>query len=721
MFLQRIYFKFYIVPVIIFILYSQNANAQSRDSLILNQLDSAFVKGHISEKDRSSFQTARLNIHDHENPQVTTSVGIKLTQNRNYYTQTAMLSNATGVTPSWAGLAPNFTIRGFRTRSNFRNGLNAYLQYSDDNTNVQQIDVIKGPSGTLFGGANMVFGGLINILTFAPVDSTFTHVSLAAGNNNLQRATMEVNTPLDTDHKTLFRMSGTYMNRKSFQDQGLNKNIFFAPSFSHQVNPKLKVKLEAEFLNKEATNSPLFTPANPLVNGAPVHIQNSKDLKLDYTRSYTDNSILWKTTSINMYGKVSYLISDQWQSETNFASTYGSSKGDYQTNLLVDNNSSVARKVLRYDAEDITNHQIQQNFIGNFSIGNWYNKLLIGLDYYRYSYTANYKNAGYIDTVSNDTPMTSTTLFSEDLISKKVLSKLPSHTTAPQNTYSAYISNVLKPFDALSIMLSARYDRLINLGTKDISTATRTGAYKQSSITPKIGLTYQFIPKTFTIFANYMSGFQNIAPTSIDGVLYNFKPQYGTQWESGIKASSPNQRMDVTISYYNIQVHNTVMTDQHDVTRYTQGGKQYSRGVEVDMQTQPIRNLFLHGGLAYNDSKITIGEGTTKGLRPVNAGPEWSATWYANYQLLIDAESKWTLGLGGNFIGKDLIINNTTAGTFSTDNYTLFNSTVAYHHKKFTCNLTADNLLNEHYYYGGRGFISQGNLRQWILSMSLNL
>ena len=70
-----------------------------------------------------------------------------------------MLANAAGVTPSWAGVAPYFTIRGFRTRSNFRNGLNAYLHYSDENSNVQQLDVIKGPSGTLFGGTNMAFGG----------------------------------------------------------------------------------------------------------------------------------------------------------------------------------------------------------------------------------------------------------------------------------------------------------------------------------------------------------------------------------------------------------------------------------------------------------------------------------------------------------------------------------------------------------------------------------
>lgn len=711
--------QYNLLIIIITFLFIHNTQAQSTNDLIIKQLDSVFVKGRINEKDKSSFQSARLNIHDYENPQVTTAVGPKLSQNRNYFTQSSMLSNATGVTPSWAGLAPNFSIRGFRTRSNFRNGLNAYLQYSDDNSNIQQLDVVKGPSGTLFGGANMVFGGLINVLTYAPIDSTFTNVSLAAGNNNLQRSSIEVNTVLDSSHHALFRMFSTYSYKKSFQDQGLNRNIFLAPSFSYQLNPKLKVRVEAEFLRKVATNNPLFTPANPVVNGTVVNKQNSKELNLVYGKSYTDNSLLWNTTSINFYGKVSYLISDHWQSETNLATTYGTSNGAYQTNLLVTNNTAVARKVLRYDAEDITNHQVQQNFIGNFKIGNWDNKLLIGLDYYHYSYTANYKSAGYIDTVSISNPTIHTNLFNADLVTKTVLSKQPSHTTSPQNTYSAYISDVIKPFNALSIMLSARYNRLINNGTKDIPTALTTGAYNQTSITPKIGMTYQIIPKTFTLFANYMSGFQNIAPTSINGTLYNFKPQYGTQWESGLKISAPNQLLDATLSYYDIHVRNTVMADQNDATKYIQDGKQYSRGVELDIQTQPIQNLFIHGGVAYNDSKITEADGATKGLRPVNSGPKWSANWYANYEVAIANESKWIFGIGGNYVGRDLIMNNHTAGSFSTEDYTLFNSTIGYQYKQFSCNFTADNLFNQHYYYGGRGFITQGNLRQCILSLRI--
>lgn len=118
-----------------------------------------------------------------------------------------------------------------------------------------------------------------------------------------------------------------------------------------------------------------------------------------------------------------------------------------------------------------------------------------------------------------------------------------------------------------------------------------------------------------------MIGFQNVAPPGINDILYSFKPQYGNQWESGLKIYSRHQLLEATVSYYNINIRNTVIADQNDATKYIQGGRQYTRGVEIDIQTEPTKNLYLHGGAAYNNSKITEAEDSTKGLRPVNAGP----------------------------------------------------------------------------------------------------
>jgi iron complex outermembrane receptor protein len=78
-------------------------------------------------------------------------------------------------------------VRGFRTRSNFRNGILGYVASDIDPVNIAQLDVVKGPSGTLFGSSMTVFGGVINRVTVKPQDDNFTSITLAGGNNNFQR------------------------------------------------------------------------------------------------------------------------------------------------------------------------------------------------------------------------------------------------------------------------------------------------------------------------------------------------------------------------------------------------------------------------------------------------------------------------------------------------------------------------------------------------------
>jgi len=86
----------------------------------------------------------------------------------------------------------------------------------------------------------------------------------------------------------------------------------------------------------------------------------------------------------------------------------------------------------------------------------------------------------------------------------------------------------------------------------------------------------------------------------------------------------------------------------------------------------------------------------------------------------VNSDSRWNAGFGGNYAGEDLIINSKSAGSFYTNAYTLCNGNIGYDYRQFQCKLTAENLFNTRYYYGGRGFITPGNLRQCIFSMTLH-
>ncbi|MEM0578130.1 TonB-dependent siderophore receptor [Flavobacterium polysaccharolyticum] len=692
--------------------------AQEKDSIEKKYtlMDEVIIEGVRKSKDVSSELASKLPIKNLENPQVTASVSPQLIKNRNFYTQGEMLQNATGVVPSWAGISPYYSIRGFRTRSSFRNGVNGYVASDMDPVSIAQLEVIKGPSAVIFGGGGstmITFGGLINRITVKPQDKAFANISVLGGSYDLQRTTLDVNSPLDKDGKILARLTGAYTYKGSFQDQGFSKTFFAAPSISYKVNNQMKIQLDAEILNKTATNNSLYQVA--LGNA-----KSSEELNLDYFHSFQDNTVTLNNKAVNIYGKIIYQLSPNWKSETNLISINNKTPGDYIRLRLDDNSQNVTRRVYRMYPENITSQQIQQDFVGNFNIGKIKNRLVTGVEYYHYLYAISSKSMNFTKVPATGTD-SQNAYFNNEYIAAQLASKpYGENYKAVQDHYSFYISDVINPLENLSLMLSARINHIDNKGTQDLLTATTTADYKQTAISPKLGINYQIIPEKIALFANYMNGFQAQAPQSVNGEMTNFQPVYGNQWESGVKISLQKNLLDAVLSYYNIDVTNVVRQDPNNTASYLQDGKQNSKGFEADLESNPIKGLFLHAGLAYNDSKLIVSDALTQGLRPVDAGPKLSGTWYINYAPQSKGLSGFSLGLGGSHYGKDLIINNTN-GSFSTDAYTLINSVLSFEKTGYVFSLSANNLLNEHYWYGGRGMITPGMLREVILSFKLKL
>ena len=713
----------------------------AQENIMEGKMDSSvYVNSrYITPKDLASFQAARLPLKEIENPQVTSIVGNELIANRNLFNQRELLSNATGISQSWASVSPYYNLRGFSVRSYIRNGIDAYLSSEMDPANLESLSVIKGPSGSLFGSTLVSFGGLINRITKKPVDSTFNELSFSGGNNGFYRVSADINSVLDKEHKMLFRLNTAYTDQSSFQDAGFSRIAFLAPSFSYRVNERLHIILESEIQYRRGSSNSQITPLNPLSNGMATRPDNANALNLDYKKSYANNAIYLNNPTINLYGKIQYRLGEHWLSETNLVNTWSENTGNYLTMNLIKGDSSLVRKITNYPDGNMRTQQIQQNFVGDFMIGHLRNRMVIGLDYFqnKTNTSSNGLNGSGMnmgggmsgmssasrpafDTLNLYTSKNNYASLSPSTIDNKLLPYSPNRTSTIQNTYSAYISDMINPTRELSIMLSGRVDRYINGGSTNLSTGVTSGKYNQTSFSPKLGLSYQIIPNKLSAFSNYMNGFQNTAPmTQVDGTVSVFKPQYGNQWESGIKVNLLSQLLDATISYYYINVSNVVRNDPENPTRYIQDGRQYSRGTEIDLQSQPILGLYLHAGATYNDSKYTTSDPTTNNLRPINAGPKYTGNWYASYQITKGSIKGFGIGFGGNYYGKNLIINTTTAGTFYTNPYTLLNAQLHYDKSKYAFAISMSNLSNRHYYYGGMGFITPGQLRQIIASIKL--
>ncbi|OMQ12136.1 TonB-dependent receptor [[Flexibacter] sp. ATCC 35103] len=672
-------------------------------------------------------QVSRLPLKNLENPQSYTTISGELLKEQVVTNFDDALKNASGITPLWAATgragdgAAYYSLRGFPVQPTMVNGLPGLTNGSLDPANIDRVEIIRGPSGTLFGSSLISYGGLINTTTKRPYKTFGGEINYTVGSYGLNRATVDLNAPLN-DKKTLnFRINSAYNKQNSFQDAGFRESFFVAPSLSYEVNNKLSFLVNTEFMSNESTNPTMLF----FDRGAQLRVHNINELKYDNNRSYTSNELTMKTPSYNIQAQMNYKFSDQWTSQTVFSNSSARSKGNY-TYLYegtqytpIKNGIVLNRYFTDQDNQNLTT-DIQQNFNGDFKIGSLRNRIVIGFDYFKR--TATDHSSGYFGNGSvyigddlqsfNDYIGTTTNGDTGDLTkagAAAIIGNSPRNdNSTKQETYSAYVSDVINFTPGLSAMLSLRADRFMN---------AKNDGYNQTAFSPKFGLVYQPIIDKVSIFANYMNGFVNIAPgqnrsaSVITPVILN--PEHADQFEVGTKLNLFKDKLYATFSYYDIKVSDQTYvvetpyvdpanptTPQPNNQQTFQDGAQKNKGFEAEFVANPISGLNIVLGYSYNDAVLTKGDPDFVNRRSENAGPRNLANLWASYKLTNGFLRGFGLGFGGNYVGDNMIMNRQTSGTFTIPAYTELNSSLFYSAEKFTITVKFNNITNEEIYDG---------------------
>jgi iron complex outermembrane receptor protein len=718
------------------------ANSEQLDEIVINGNGK---KNSLARKETQ--QVSRLPLKNLENPQVYTTITSELLKEQVVTNIDDALKNAPGLSPLWASTgrggdgAAYFSLRGFAVQPSMINGLPALSNGSLDPANIEKIEVIKGPSGTLFGSSLISYGGLINLTTKKPYDHFGGEINYTAGSYGLNRVTADVNTPLDDEHKVNLRINTAYHNENSFQDAGFKKSFFFAPSLSYQVSDRLSFFINTEFMNNKSTNPTMLF----LDRGAPLRVHNMNELGYDNKRSYTSNELAVETPSYSLQGQMNYKISDQWTSQTVVSRNSAKTEGYYsylyegtQYTTGIPQGIVLGRQMNYQNATTLIT-DIQQNFIGDFKIGKLRNRIVAGLDYFNRGsidngsgYVANgniyignldvktvnenlYKITDPTKYITNGDSGKLTKAGAESLLASAPMN----NNKTKQEVISAYVSDVINFTPALSAMASLRADRFMTQG--DVT--TKTDDYNQTAFSPKFGLVYQPIIDKVSVFANYMDGFANSAPTSdilADGTSRprTFSPEHANQFEIGTKLNIFKDRLYATFSYYNTEVKDQVYTVYTATTQTSyQDGAQRNKGFEAEIVANPIDGLNIVFGYSYNDALLTAGDPDFVGHRPESAGPQNLANLWASYRFIEGDLKGFGLGFGGNYASDNKIMNRTLTGQFTIPEYTVLNSSVFYGTEKFTLTLKLDNIANVDT-YDGWSTIHPKNMRSLAASFS---
>jgi len=738
----------------------KNITVKSGDEIVENfelttgseQLKEITVEGsktnHFARKE--STVVSKMPLKDIENPQVYNTISSELLKEQIITNFDDALKNAPGIDKLWESTgrggdgAGYFSLRGFAVQPSIVNGLPGISNGSADPANIERIEVIKGPSGTLFGSSLISYGGLINVTTKKPYETFGGNISYIGGTYGLNRFTADINTPIGTANKAAVRINAAYHNENSFQDAGFKKSFFFAPSLSYKVSEKLSFNINTEFYNGRSTNQTMLF----LDRGAPLRAHNMRELGYDNKRSYTSNDLYIDTPTYNLQGQMNYKISDNWTSQTAVSRTSAKSDGYYS--YLYEVTSTVealsgtpiadgiilSRSTSKQNSET-TGLDIQQNFIGKFNIGKLKNKFIGGLDYFNINTVGNssgYANQGFVNigaapalfgalapglhayfgTPSNPAGTDDTGILTQNGADAGIAT-LPAPTgpsaqfsKSKQEIFSAYASNVIYFMPNLSAMASLRIDRFSNKG--DLSTTADD--YNQTAFSPKFGIVFQPILDKLSVFANYMNGFSNSAPAQdrLNGIDIpkTFKPQHADQFEVGVKANIFSDKLSGSLSYYNIKVSDAVYSVYStntadpltpDITNL-QDGAQTNKGFEASITANPFEGLNIIAGYSYIDSELTAGDADFVGRRPENSGPRNLANLWASYRFNYGLLQGFGLGFGGNHGSENKIFNRNLGGEFTLRDYTVLNASASYAVSEFQIILKVDNLTDREYYKG---------------------
>ena len=683
-------------------LYAQENNPVKTDTV--KTIEEVKINSNLQKyKREKSTAVSKMPLKDIENPQVYNTVTNELLKEQVVTNFNDALKNATGVTRLWESTgrggdgAEFYTMRGFSVQPTMINGLPGINNGSIDPANVDNIEVIKGPSGTLFGSSLISYGGLINIVTKKPYSRFGGEVGYNSGTYGMDRLTADVNIPLNKD--VSMRINSAYQKENSFQDAGFSKSFFFAPSLSYKVSDKLTFLINTEFANRNSANSPMIF----LSRYSPLSFNSMELFERNYKNSYTSNELAISNPTFNLQAQMLYKLNDSWTSQTVLSRSNSKTDGYYSYLWDSANGDEFTRFISNRNGETLST-DLQQNFIGDFKIGNFRNRMVVGIDYYQSNVmngSTNWVGAGTISLV-NQTDSGQANLTQAGIDNLLAGSIEPVSNTESQ-VVSAYVSDVINFTDKLSVMASVRVDEFRGK-TTSYSAEEVNG---QIAVSPKFGAVYQIIENKVSVFGNYMNGFKNVDPGQIDvdgtnTKLGTFDPEHANQFEFGFKSNLYKDILSATLSYYDITVKNRLMAHPTNPNASIQGGEVESKGVELSFTVNPIKGFNIIAGYSNNKSEVTkdAPNGGYLGYRPEEAGPETLINLWTSYIINTGSLKGFGLGFGGNYASEHKTLNRDIIGTFTLPDYTILNTALSYNNDKFNITLKVNNLLNEKYYSG---------------------
>ncbi len=632
----------------------------------------------------------------------------------------------------------NTSIRGITSASydqpvaTYVDGVNQFRldAYIPQLIDIERIEVLRGPQGTLYGRNSM--GGVINIITKQPSNKTAGFGELNFGSFGTQRYTAGVRTPLIKDHLyvgasvMLDARDGFYTN--VFDNSKFDVHRSFTGNYflKYVASPKFSAVLNFKHYSRKNAGSFTLAPY------ATATVDSMK-FKVNYNAVAQDNdNTLNGSAVLNYFGnKVDITSITAYQTNDRF----------YDAPIDAD-----VQLPFKSQSLDVNSIEVK-NDAGQNTVTFWTEEL-------RLNSSANSESplkwtlGGFYFTQYDPT--------SQNLIIGKDGSKFGQPNNAKSFTTALANNNGIAFFgqatyainDNFDLTAGLRYDsenQKLTVGSKfqqGTYTATTlkdtTATTSFSAFSPKANLTYK-VAENQVAYISYSRGYRAGGFSQIDfdpsgAPLVAFAPEYSNNVEFGWKGSYFDNRLRANFSLFNIQVTDaqipTLVPELGFRTATRNGGNFSSTGFESEISANIAKGLQIDWNFGITSatySKLTLPQTvfvagkSTKVEKDFTGNkqiltPSFTSMFAVQYRASLSKKIQYVARGEWRLLGKQYF---DLPNKYSQDDYSTFNVRTGFSTKNYDLMFWGRNLSNTTYiaYAYSFGAATLGNPRTMGVSL----
>ena len=645
----------------------------------------------------------KIPLKPQDTPQSVNVITDKLLQAQGVTRLEEALKNVPGVTLNageGAARGDTINIRGFSAFNDFfLDGIRDAAVYVRDPFNLDSIEVLKGPSATLFGRGST--GGAVNQVSKAPTLDPLYAFTADVGTNNEYRGVVDIDQPVGPSAAFRLNVMGE-SSQVADRDDVKNRHWGVAPEFSFGIGQPTTVTLA--YLRLQENDVP--DSGIPFVNGAPAPVNRSNfyGLSSDHAISQVDIGTLRIKHDFNPNLSIAsttryanYAFNYQFDAP-NFGSTADNGQGPPGpgtplADILVGRDSPSSSGIQ-------TNLTEQLDLTARFSTGFLRHTLVTGVELARQTNHLDSYNNPFN---SNNNWIPETPLLDPDPNQVRPAEPVTKVQRTVADSEAVYLTDTMNIGSHLDLIAGVRLDRFeadyrqTNLGTGAVLSLSHVDVVPS----PRVALVYKPAPWE-SLYLSYGTSFDPSAEAlTLTTATANLGPVKATTYEAGSKSSLLDGHLLLTEAIFHTEVDNAQVNDPENPTQTVLQGNERVQGIELGATGHIGDKFEITAGYTYLDG---VTSGTMGKTAPViaytNALIPNLARNAANLWAEYDITKPWEVGLGVNYLG-NRIGNIVTPGAVPAvvPSYVVWSAMTSYRvNDRVTLQVNIINLFNTLYY-----------------------